>query len=364
METKIKFILLGFCITLFFACNRPNEDSKKAGENIINIVTATVETAPTPQTSKDDSADDPTIWINPSNSENSLIIGTDKKGGLITYNLKGEQLNYYPFGLMNNCDLRYGFVLDNDAIDVLAASNRSTQSLSLYKISKEGELDSIHLRTIKTEMIEEVYGLCMFKSKNTGKMYVFMNSKAGEIEQYELFASNHKIDARLVRNLKLITQTEGMVADDENGILYVGEEDTGIWKFDAEPSGSATGTLIPNSSEENQNIKYDIEGLAIYETGNGGGYLIASVQGNYSYAIFERLGENKYVGSFKILDGEIDGVEETDGLDITNKMLPGYEKGFLVVQDGYNYEGRKLASQNFKIVPWNIIEEIIQNIPD
>lgn len=358
-----RFILIIFCIFLFFSCNRPSEGSKKAGQHIKNIVAATIETTATPQTSKDDSADDPAIWINSSNPENSVIIGTDKKGGLITYNLKGEQLNYYPFGLMNNCDLRYGFVLDNDTIDVLAASNRSTQSLSLFKISEKGELDSIHPRTIKSEMLDEVYGLCMFKSKISGEMYVFMNSKAGEIEQYELFVSNHKIDARLVRNLKLNTQTEGMVADDENGILYVGEEDAGIWKFDAEPNGSTERTLIQNSSEENQNIKYDIEGLAIYDTGNGVGYLIASSQGNFSYAIFERQNENKYIGSFRIMDGEIDGVEETDGLDVTCKKLPGFEKGFLVVQDGYNYEGRMLASQNFKIVPWNLIEEII-HIPN
>lgn len=254
MINRIIFFVL--FIFIIYACKRPSEGSKKAGEHITNLVVAALETTPTPQKSKDDSADDPAFWINPSNPGNSVIIGTDKKGGLITYNLKGEQLKYYPFGLMNNCDLRYGFVLDKDTIDVLAASNRSTQSLSLYRISKEGVLDSIHSRIIKTEMMEEVYGLCMYKSRETGKMYAFMNSKAGEIEQYELFAENKKIDARLVRTIQLETQTEGMVADDETGKLYIGEEDAGIWKFDAEPTGSLEGVLIPNSSEENQNIKY------------------------------------------------------------------------------------------------------------
>ena len=353
-------ILYTVGLLLFFSCNRPSEGSKKAGAHIKNTVVATVETAPTPQTSKDDSADDPAIWIDPSNLKNSVIIGTDKKGGLATYNLKGEQLNYFPFGAMNNCDLRYGFILDDDTIDVLAASNRSNQSLSLYKISEGGVLDSIHSRTIQIQMLEEVYGLCMYKSKNTMKMYVFMNSKAGEIEQFELFASNHKINAQLVRTLKLNSQTEGMVADDENGVLYIGEEGAGIWKFDAESSGSTSGILVPKSPADNQNIKYDIEGLAIYDKGNGNGYLVASVQGNYSYAIFERQVDNKYLGSFRIVDGEIDGVEETNGLDITSKCLPGFKQGFLVVQNGYNYEVKMLASQNSKIIPWNSIEEIIQ----
>lgn len=83
------------------------------------------------------------------------------------------------------------------------------------------------------------------------------------MEQYELFADDYKIDAKLVRSLKLGTQTEGMVADDETGTVYIGEEVAGIWKFDAEPNGATSGKLISKSSEENPNIKYDVEGLAI-----------------------------------------------------------------------------------------------------
>ena len=103
MQTNIKFILLGFCITVFCSCNRPSEGSKKAGERINNIVSATVETAPTPQTSKDDSADDPGIWINPANPENSVIIGTDKKGFLVVqdgYNYEGRKLASQNFKIV------------------------------------------------------------------------------------------------------------------------------------------------------------------------------------------------------------------------------------------------------------------------
>ena len=346
-------LLLAF---LLDSCNRPSEDSAKAGKHITSTVVATVETQPTPQGKNVDSADDPAIWIHPTHPEKSVIIGTDKKGGLATYNLNGEQLNYYPFGSMNNCDLRKGFSLGNDTIDVLAASNRSLQSISLFKISENGVLDSVHTRTIVSGMKDEVYGLCMYRSKITGNFYVFVNSKAGEVEQWELSENDRKIDAVLVRSFSLGTQTEGMVADDETGIIYVGKELAGIWKFDAEPGGSNEGIFIKNSSEENQNIKYDVEGLAIYPTDSVNGYLIASSQGNYSYSVFERQGENKYLGSFRITDGTFDGVEETDGLEISNVPLPGFPKGVLVVQDGFNYDDRKKKSQNFKIIDWEMVE--------
>lgn len=346
-------LLLAF---LFDSCNRPSEGSAKAGKHITNTVIAAIETQPTPQGKNDDSADDPAIWIHPSNPEKSVIIGTDKKGGLATYNLKGEQLNYYPFGNMNNCDLRTGFPINGDTIDILAASNRTMQSVSLFRIAENGELDSIHYRIIQSKMSDEVYGLCMYQSKKTGLFYVFVNGKSGEVEQYELFAADNKVDAKLVRSFQLGTQTEGMVADDETGNLYIGEEVAGVWKFDAEPNGSSKGIFIKNSSEENPNIKYDVEGLAIYATDSVNGYLVASSQGNYSYSIFERQGDNKYLGSFRITDGVVDGVEETDGLEISNVPLPGFPKGILVVQDGFNYDDRKKKSQNYKIVSWESVE--------
>lgn len=364
MTTKFIYkslILISLPGLAFFtnSCNRPAEGSRKAGEHINNLVTASIETEPTPQGKNDDSADDPAIWIHPENIEKSVIIGTDKKGGLATYDLTGKQLNYYSVGDMNNCDLRTGFPLNGDTIGILAASNRTMQSLSLFTITENGELDSIHSRIIQSKMSDEVYGLCMYRSKKTGLFYVFVNGKSGEVEQYELTAAENKVDAKLVRSFKLGTQTEGMVADDETGILYIGEEKAGIWKFDAKPDGSTEGKLIPKSSEENPNIKYDVEGLAIYTTDSVNGYLVASSQGNFSYAIFERQGENNYLGSFRITNGAFDGVEETDGLDITTVALPGFPEGMLVVQDGFNYDGRKKKSQNYKYISWDEVGKLI-----
>jgi 3-phytase len=334
----------------------------KAGEHIKNTVVAEAETDPVPQRKNEDSADDPAIWIDTTNVMNSVVIGTDKKGGLATYDLNGKTLNYYPDGNMNNCDLRCGFRLGENQIDILASSNRSTRSISLYEIKKDGILESIHSRIITSEMVGEVYGLCMYKSAQTGKYFVFLNSKTGEIEQWELFEKEKKVDAKLVRSFSVETQTEGMVADDECGLVYIGEEIAGIHKFDAEPEASIAGTFIALSSEENENICFDIEGLTIYDLGDGEGYLIASSQGNYSYAVFEREGDNKYVGSFRIVDGSFDGVEETDGIDVTNVSLGDkYPKGMFVVQDGYNYEDKKLVSQNFKFISWESIEKFLAN---
>ena len=70
-------------------------------------------------------------------------------------------------------------------------------------------------------------------------------------------------------------------------------------------------------------------------------------------------GENKYLGSFRITDSEIDGVEGTDGIDVMNLDLGGpFSKGLFIVQDGTNHEGNAELPQNFKIVSWEKIARL------
>ncbi|MDX9883609.1 MAG: phytase [Prolixibacteraceae bacterium] len=344
----------------YAACTRMSEGSKKESEKIKLVTMAKYETAPVPQQYKDDAADDPAIWFNVRNPEESRIIGTDKKGGLAVYNLGGEQLFYYPDGQMNNADLRYGFVLGNDTVDVLCASNRSNQGISIYRINSDGSLANITVRTIVSQMQGEVYGLCMYKSPVNNHFYAFVNSKKGEVEQWELFSADTLVDARIVRSFRLNTKVEGMVADDENQTLFIGKEVNGIWTFDAEPDGDENGSQIEKSSEaDNENIGFDIEGLAIYYLPDGAGYLLASSQGNYSYAVYERKIPCRYIGSFRITDGVVDGVEETDGIDIFSFPLNGdFKHGLVVVQDGYNYDEKYAKAQNFKLADWENIARL------
>jgi 3-phytase len=354
---RIIILSLTYAILFLASCNTNRRPNTKEAD-LAFPVTAQAETKPVPRDAASDAADDPAIWINFLSPDSSRIIGTDKKGGLAVYDLSGRELFYYNTGFMNNADIRYRFPLGSDSVDIITVSNRTDQSVDIYKINSDGSLEVVHKHQLKSMLKEEVYGLCLYRSRITKVFYVFVNGKDGAVEQWELFASGDKIDGRIVRNLKLSSQVEGMVTDDETGTLFIGEEDNGIWKYNAEPSGQDKGELIPMSGEkDNLNIKSDIEGLAIYKLSNDEGYLIASSQGNDSYAVFERKPPHKYLGSFKIVDGEsIDGAEETDGLDVISFPVgEKYLKGLLVVQDGLNKDKGISAPQNFKIVRWDSI---------
>ncbi len=330
---------------------------------IDSVVYALIETPPVQSIKDEDAADDPAIWYNSAKPEKSFIIGTNKKAGLHVYDLAGKELFFTPVGLVNNVDLRYGFTLSNgEKVDFVAATNRTDNSLTIMAINgATGELTDIAARKIVSK-VSEVYGFALYHSKKSGKYYAFINGKDGDLEQYELFPSeDNKIDANLIRSYQFPSQTEGMVADDELGYLYVGEEVHCIWKVNIEANSPFEPHKVAMSDSTNPDITYDIEGLSIYYAANNKGYLIASVQGSYSYALYEREGDNKYLGNFTIKTKTVDGVEETDGLDVTNLSYnEQFQQGFLVVQDGFNYDGDSLQSQNFKLVPWESIASLFE----
>lgn len=388
MNDIIKYTILFLSVTLLVSCNfkgkqqseekestagsvqaernkEAREDSLKLAEAYVlqakftNTITAAYETTPVKSNLGDDAADDPAIWVNKSNPEKSIIIGTNKKAGINVYDLKGNELQFIEIGKVNNADVSYGFLFAGKTIDIVAASNRTNQAVEVLAIDGENQkLVEKPLITIPSS-VDDVYGLCMFHDTENNKHYVFVNGKNGKVEQWWLNNLTDTLTAELARSFWVSSQPEGMVVDHQTNTLFVGVEEDAIYKFSAFADADTSSLKIDSSSStRNPNISYDIEGLSIYRTSENKGYLIASIQGNFSYAVFDLTDDNNYITSFSIKDGQVDGVEETDGIAVTTSALgEEFPKGILVVQDGYNKDGDIDANQNFKIVSF---EEILK----
>ena len=329
-----------------------------AGQALIGrSVTATVETAAARATNLEDAADDPAIWIHPTDPARSLVFGSNKTSGLAAYDLSGREVAYYAIGNVNNVDILTDVPLGGKRITLLGASNRTNQAIDLYRVDEEtGALTDVAdgLLAMDSTLIDDIYGFCLGRSGDT--VYAIANGKNGRLQQFALEDRGGRFGLRRVREHGFPSQTEGMVADNELGWLYVGEEAAGIWKMplaaDAVPVGPV---LLKDRVSHPQALVADVEGLTLYRRPDGGGYLVASMQGNFSYALFDRAGDNAYLGSFTIRDGRVDGVEETDGLEVVSTPLPGFSGGLLVVQDGFNYDGDSLRPQNFKYVDFGTV---------
>ncbi|PQM28854.1 3-phytase [Sphingopyxis lindanitolerans] len=323
------------------------------------LALATVETVPVE--TGGDAADDPAIWINPADPAQSVVIGTQKQSGLYVYGLDGKVLQYLPDGRMNNVDLRSGFRLGGRDVTLVTASNRTTKGISIYALDPATRKLTDVADGLQDTGFADPYGLCMYRSAKTKKSYVFVNQTDGKMRQWELVATPAgKVRATLVRDLPFASQVEGCVADDEAGMLYTGEEDVGIWREGADPRGGPARTMLAKIAD-NPALKDDMEGMGLYAMAGGKGYLVVSSQGNDSYAVFRREGDNAYVGSFRIgadMAAGIDGVSETDGLDVSSLAAgPNFPHGLMVAQDGRNVSPPE--NQNFKLVPWERVAKAL-----
>lgn len=321
---------------------------------LLTSVQPTVETEEV--ATRGDAADDPAIFVHPTNPALSAVIATDKKRGLMVYDLYGRLLYDYPLGEINNIDLRSGFLWEGRRITVLAGSNRSTNSLSLWEIDhKTRQILKLGTVDFRSELTE-VYGCTMYHDPVEDTFYVFLSGKKGAVEQWLIQEQAGQLDARVVRTFELGGACEGMVVDDELGLLYVAEEDKGIWKYSAKPNAEAEASRV-DLIRKNEALQDDIEGLALFLLPKGRGYLIASSQGSNTYAVYDRRKRNHYLGSFRISKGGIDETSETDGIDVTSSSLyPLFPNGLFIAQDGDNESvGGEKENQNFKLVPWELI---------
>ncbi|MBI4767175.1 MAG: phytase [Deltaproteobacteria bacterium] len=271
--------------------------------------------------------DDMCIWVHPSDPSRSALIASDKKANrLFVYDLEGKTLQQIPARYPGNVDVRYGFPLGQEKVDIVALNQRENPRVVLYKVDRRTRrLERVDNDAILTA---ENYGGTLYRSPKTGKFYFLTTSKKGDIEQYELTGDEKgKVAGKKVRSWR-IGKSEAVAADDEEGKIYISEEDRGVWEVGGEPEDPTPGKLVIRLGENG--LTGDIEGLAIYYKPDGAGYLIVSNQGKDNFKVYQRSGTHEFVGTFAI-----QGARKTDGLDVVNANLgPQFPNGLFACHTG------------------------------
>ena len=317
------------------------QEPNNLGSLLYKEVIANVETEPV--FAGDDAADDMCVLENFNNPEKSLIISSDKKYGIIVYDLDGVKLYDYEVGRINNVDILPSRSIQNKYI--VAGTNRTYNSIDIYSFNSKGELENLILRK-EIPSLKDVYGVTFYRDEfNT---YLFISDKKGNVEQWSYNNDEVNSEVKFVRKLRFSSLVEGLVADESKGKIYMGQERKGIWELNASPKLEEDKKLI---FKKNKYFKPDFEGLTIRDDGDGKGYLITSVQGSNGYLIIDR-NSLKAKMFFRIIDGnKIDGTTETDGIDVSSIKTSKFPNGFFIAQDDDN-DG---LNQNFKLVDWNKI---------
>jgi len=309
-------------------------------------VTAVAETPPV-GTANEDAADDPAIWRNPANPGASLIVGTDKKAGLYVYDLKGAQKSFHAAPGLNNVEI---VALPDGTVLAIASDRSNLATAQLYVARLDPQTATLSFVTRIIVGSGEGYGICKGDVEADGSFAVYSAPKNGVIYRTALqFQGSELIDQSEPLNA-VPTQPEGCIYDPRTGMLYIGEEDAGIWAmFGRFQGGPENRKLV--APIDNKLLVADVEGLAIAPEGTDGGYLVASSQGDNAYAVF-RLPDLAPVGRFRIAAGTFGSTEETDGIELDNRDFgPDFPGGIFIAQDGVNPP----AAQNFKYARWDAI---------
>lgn len=306
-----------------------------------------------------DAADDPAIWIAP-NPEDSLILATAKHGGLYVFDLQGEIVQTVRNGRPNNVDLRPDFRWAENVSTIVGASDRIDNSIVLWRFDDEaGRLDGEASVRIPTGF-SEIYGFCL--GRQGGDIVAVATDKAnGDIGVWRiLYSAARGVYGERIAAFSLGSITEGCVVDDAHGVFFLADELHGIWKVSLDDRDGSQRQLIDVVGTDGH-LAADVEGLSLWIGAGKSGYLVASVQGESRFAVYDRNGAHTYRGSFCIgasADSTADEVTGTDGVDVTSANLgPDFPQGLLVVQDGANTD--PATTQNFKLVSWRDVAFVL-----
>ncbi|WP_173861612.1 phytase [Streptomyces aureus] len=365
-------------------------------------------------------ADDPAIWRNAAAPGRSLVIATAKEGGLRVYDLDARPVQSIAAppadgpddapGRFNNVDLVQGLRLSSGRADLAVTSDRGHDRLRFYRIDRDragGPLTDVTdpaapavFSQDQAEINDQrtAYGLATWTDPASGKSFALVSRRERtSIALLELLpAADGKVTYRKIRTLDLpatfrlpdgtswapcgepgeLPQVEGMVVDPADGTLYAGQEDIGIWRLRADLTGTpklldkvreyGVPGVYDEETEEctpgadpgygGTRISSDVEGLTLVTESDGDGYLLASSQGDNTFAAYDRelADRNEYEGGFRVApaSGDLDGSEECDGAAALNAPLGSkYPNGLLVVQDGHDAPGDgDRPATNFKFV--------------
>lgn len=298
-----------------------------------------------------DISDDCAIYANPNRPELSVVVADNKDttaGGVGVFDMAGKLLQFREEGQIGNIDLRSDFAFGSKSIVLIGANNRTDNTLAFWQLDPNTRQLSARIDDA-TRTIYPNYGFCLYHSKTSDKFYAFVTQEisTSTMEQYELGERNGRVTATKVRSFQVGSITEGCVADDAMGVLYVAQEDEALWRYGAEPTAGSERTAV--ATVDDGHVVADLEGLSLAKGEGNSGYLVLSIQSESRFVMYDRQ-TNAYLGGFVIgSNGDIDAVSQTDGLDISTANLgPGFEKGALVVHDGSNAGGE---TSNLKFIP-------------
>ncbi len=271
-------------------------------------------------------SDDPAIWYNTKNPNNSVIFGTDKDtdGSVLAFDLNGKIIDSLCiFGLRrpNNIDIQQNFSYNGKQHSILALTERELKQIRLFSIPDMHEIGN-GFRVFKHDTFPR-FDLPMgitLGAKNQ-KLLIFISRKEGPskgyIHQYSFDPANASLNlTKTLGNFDGKNEIEALCLDDDENILYYSDEGFGVHALNLTTEHDTVfgGTQFGEDHEGIALIKNDSLNL-----------VVVSDQKNGELELFDASNNYIHVASVKM------SAKETDGIEILNYPIKMFPKGLLVI---------------------------------
>lgn len=307
--------------------------------------------------------DDPAIWVNEENPSESLIIGTDKSedGALFVYDLSGkiiESKTVKNLKRPNNVDVEE-FEHGEEEFSIAVTTERLTNKLRIFKVPEMTPIDNGGIPVFEGEELKAPMGIALYKNPDD-IVYAFVGRKSGPednyIWQYQLEGDSlGNIKAHKVREFGRYSgqkEIEAIAVDDELGYVYYSDEGVGVRKYHADvDKGNEELALFAT-----EGFSRDHEGISIYPTDVGTGYIIVSDQQANKFHLFAREGVKNNPHEHQLVKSVLLSTSQSDGSEVTNASLgTKFPKGLFVAMSDdktfqyYNWED--IAGDDLIIAP-------------
>lgn len=287
--------------------------------------------------------DDPAIWINPANPAESLILGTDKNtdGALYVWGLDGKiKHDKVIRGLVrpNNVDVAYGVTLGGQKVDLAILTERYAHRLRAYRLPDMAPVDAGGIPVFQGEPARDCMGIALYTRPADGALFAivsrsdYQSPQKGYLHQYRLVDDGtgtlRGVFTRSFGDWSGTKEIEAIAVDHELGHVYYADEGYGIRKYHADPAADDADEQLAAFGLDG--FAEDREGISLYKTGPGTGFILVSNQQNNSLRVFRREGTtaDPHAHAF-VADIDISTIE-SDGSDVTSFPLPGFPNGLFV----------------------------------
>lgn len=348
-----RFGLAMLLTAVIAGCSGPAATTKDAPETAGptsaagDAITPVLITEPTPVDS-----DDPAIWINPDDRSKSLILGTDKGGSVVAFDLDGKiipEKTVSGLQRMNNIDVEYGFALGDETIDIAVATERPASALRVFRLPEMTPVDNGGIPVFEGESGDAALpmGIALYKRPSDGAVFAVVSRKTGpsgsylwqyrldddgdgnvvgtKVREFGLFSDATTMD----EGVPELGEIESIAIDDALGYVYYSDELAGIRKYHADPDA-------PNADIElaifgTDGFTEQREGISIYTINDGTGYILVSDQQGNAFRIFTREGDPEDPHLHRFIKTVAVSTNESDGSEVTSAVLdPRFPSGLFV----------------------------------